>query len=307
MAAYGLPILYTLFLWWFSTGAILYLDGLPRRTFVWSMAGATALLGASLWGAAASGAAATATGAYLAFACGLVVWGWQLVSFYMGYLTGPRKTACPSGLQGWPRFVEAVRTSLYHELTVVLSAVVLVALTRGQPNQMALWTFLVLWWMHQSAKLNVYFGVPNLGEELLPEHLRYLSSFMTRKSMNLLFPASVTLSTIATVILAQKAAAAEATPFETAGFTMLATLMALAIAEHWFLVAPLPANALWQWGVKAAPDAAAALADIPAAAVGIDEEFQDAEDDQAAAFAKGAARSLRPALEPLGGGVSAAG
>ena len=33
---------------------------------------------------------------------------------------------------------------------------------------------------------------------------------------------------------------------------MLATLMALAIAEHWFLVTPLPANALWQWGVKTA-------------------------------------------------------
>ena len=50
--------------------------------------------------------------------------------------------------------------------------------------------------MHQSAKLNMFFGVPNLGEEMLPEHLRYLASFMTRRPMNMFFPVSVTVSTI---------------------------------------------------------------------------------------------------------------
>ena len=34
---------------------------------------------------------------------------------------------------------------------------------------------------------------------------------------------------------------------------MLATLMSLAILEHWVLVAPLPANALWGFGVKPSP------------------------------------------------------
>jgi hypothetical protein len=163
MATYALPIFYTLVLWWLSTGVILYLDRLDRRTFIWSMAGATALLAISLWGVASTSVSADASGAYLAFACGLLVWGWQLVSFYMGYLTGPRKTACDPGCTGWRRFVEAVRTSLYHELAVCAFGVVLLALTWGRPNRMALWTFLVLWWMHQSAKLNVYFGVPNLG------------------------------------------------------------------------------------------------------------------------------------------------
>ncbi|MGA2045745.1 MAG: putative photosynthetic complex assembly protein PuhE [Roseiarcus sp.] len=257
MARYGLPIAYTLLLWWSSTALILYLDGLPRRTFVWSMAGATALLAVALWGLVETGGSATATGAYLAFACGLLAWGWQLVSFYMGYVTGPRKTACAPDWVGWRRFIEAVRTSLYHELTVVVTAAAMLALTWRQPNQIALWTFVALWWMHQSAKLNVFFGVPNLGEELLPPHLRYLLSYMTRKPMNLLFPVSVSLSTVLTVLLAQKAAAADATPFEAAGFTMLATLMALAIAEHWFLVTPLETNALWRWGVKTMPAPAA--------------------------------------------------
>ena len=204
------------------------------------------------FGRAVTSAETTENGAYLAFACGLSIWGWQLVSFYMGYLTGPRKTACAPDCMGWRRFIEAIRTSLYHELTVCLSLVVLVLLTWGQPNQLAVWTFLTLWWMHQSAKLNVFFGVPNLGEELLPDHLHYLRSFMARKPMNLLFPISVTISTIVAVVLVQKAIGRESTPFEATAFTMLATLMALAIAEHWFLVTPLPVNALWQWGVKGA-------------------------------------------------------
>ena len=42
---------------------------------------------------------------------------------------------------------------------------------------------------------------------------------------------------------------------------MLATLMALAVAEHWFLVAPLNANALWGPLSRRAPGELAALLD----------------------------------------------
>ena len=47
MLSYLLPALYALFAWWFSTGLVMYLDGLPQRTFRWSMAGATVLLNLS--------------------------------------------------------------------------------------------------------------------------------------------------------------------------------------------------------------------------------------------------------------------
>ena len=253
MATYGLPILYTLLLWWLSTGAILYFDGLHPRTFIWSMSVATVVCALSVWGLAVTSGDATAAGAYEAFGFGLLAWGWQLVSFYMGYVTGPRKTGCDAQLRGWRRFTEAVLTVLYHELTVVMAAVVLAALTWNRPNQIGVWTYCVLWWMHQSAKLNIFFGVPNLGAELLPRHLNYLHSFMNRRPMNLLFPVSVSLSTIITVVLVQKAAAATSS-FEVTGLTMLATLMALAIAEHWFMVLPLQTNYLWQWGVKTPPE-----------------------------------------------------
>lgn len=112
-----------------------------------------------------------------------------------------------------------------------------------------LWTFLILWIMRLSAKLNVYLGVPNLTEQFLPQHLLYLKSYFCRKPMNGLFPISVTASTVIAALLVIKAAAA-ITPFEAASLTFLATLMSLAVLEHWFLVIPLPAANLWSWGLK---------------------------------------------------------
>lgn len=249
MSDYAAPIFATLMLWWASTGVILYLDGLSRRTFVWSLIGATGLFLVALWGMSVTRAETSAASAYCAFSCGLMIWAWQLVTYYMGFITGPNHSPCPIHLTGWSRFVAAVGTSLYHELAIIVCAIFLVALTWGQPNQIGLWTFLILWWMHSSAKLNLFFGAPNLSAELLPAHLRYLVTYMRRRPMNLFFPVSVTVSTVATVLIAQKAVAATA-PFELVGYTILATLMVLAVAEHWFLVAPLHANALWSWGVK---------------------------------------------------------
>ena len=250
MATYGLPILFTLVLWWVSTVVILYLDGLHKRTFIWSLAGASVLMAVSLWGLQVSASDTSIYGAYCAFACGLTAWGWQITTFYMGAITGPRRTPCEADCTGFARFVQAVRTCSHHELAIAAMAVVMMALVWRQPNHMGLWTFVVLWWMHASAKFNVFFGVPNLGEELVPHHMRYLVSFMTKRPMNLFFPFSVTASTICAVHLTGKATAASATPFEAVGYTMLATLMVLAILEHWFLVTPLDTNALWKWGVK---------------------------------------------------------
>jgi putative photosynthetic complex assembly protein 2 len=128
-----------------------------------------------------------------------------------------------------------------------------VTLTWGGENQIGAWTFMVLWWMRLSTKLNVFLGVPNLTEEFLPEHLQYLKRFFTKKPMNLLFPMSVTLSTVAAFWLIRQAAEG-ADAFASAGFTFLAALTALAVLEHWFLVLPLPVAALWSWGLRSHAD-----------------------------------------------------
>ena len=48
--------------------------------------------------------------------------------------------------------------------------------------------------------------------------------------------------------------------------TFVGTLLTLAILEHWFLVLPLPADALWSWGLRSratdAPLVAPALAPV---------------------------------------------
>jgi putative photosynthetic complex assembly protein 2 len=102
--------------------------------------------------------------------------------------------------------------------------------------------------MRLSAKFNVYLGVPNLAEAFLPDHLKYIGTYFRKRSMNLLFPVAVTASTAASVLLIWSAASAT-TPFAAVSYTLVATLMVLAVVEHWFMVLPLPAEALWSWGL----------------------------------------------------------
>ena len=267
MHAYVLPALFALFVWWFSTGAIIYLDNLPRKTFEFSVLGASAVLVGCLFGLHATAGVTTIKGAYEAFFFGLFAWGWQEITFYMGFLTGPRNEPCPEGCSGWKHFVHAVQTSLWHELAIIGSAIAIVALTWGQPNQIGMWTFMVLWWMHQSAKLNVFFGVRNLNEEFLPEHLTFLKSFLKSKPMNLFFPISITISMVITTMLWEAAAHAPS-QFARSGETFLATMMTLAILEHWFLVIPLPAGKLWQWGLASRKPSKAFEVEITAGFLG---------------------------------------
>ncbi len=253
MAQYGLPALHGLLIWWFSTGLILFLDGLPKQTFRWSMTAATALLGASLCGLVLSAADTSVTGAYTAFTCAVLIWAWLEMSFYMGYVTGPRTHHCHAGCSGWRHFGHAIQASLYHEIAVLVLAGLVVGLTWNSPNHFGVWTFVVLWWMHQSARLNVFLGVSNLNAEFLPEHLAHIRSFFRSAPMNLLFPFSVTLSTVAAVLLGQQALFSAADPYRAVGYTLVTTMMVLAIMEHWFLVLPLSVtriwNSLWQWSL----------------------------------------------------------
>jgi putative photosynthetic complex assembly protein 2 len=244
------PIAVTVFAWWFSTGAILYLNGLPRRTHRWTMAAATVVLGLSLVGLSATRDDTSLAGAYLAFASALGVWAWQEIAFLLGYVTGPRRTPCPDGAIGWPRAGHAVYALLHHELALVLLGVTVAALTWGGENPAGLLSFAILWAMRQSAKLNVFLGVRNLNEHFLPSHLRYIESYFRRAPMNGLFPLSVVASTWVAVLMWQAAGAAGLSGGESAALALPATLLSLAILEHWFMVLPLPSQLLWNWGLR---------------------------------------------------------
>jgi putative photosynthetic complex assembly protein 2 len=88
-----------------------------------------------------------------------------------------------------------------------------------------------------------------------------------RARMNPLFPLSVTAATLIAVPVWQAALAPGAGAFEVASTTLVACLLSLAILEHWLLVLPLPAEALWKWGMRSRdtlPAAEASFAKLPA-------------------------------------------
>ena len=250
MASFAWPAAYALFVWWFSTGVIILLDNLPRRTFRWSLLGGTALFAVSLVRLHESAADTSVAGAYAAFTYAVIAWGWQEMTFFMGALTGPRRTGCPDDCTGWRRFGYGVAASLYHELAIIGTAGVIVAATWGEPNLVGLWTFLLLWAMRQSAKLNFFLGVLNLGEQFIPPHLGYLRSYIQRRPMNLLMPFSIMAGTVVTVMLAMHAAEPGVGPARLAGLAFLVTMLSLAVLEHWFLVLPLPFERLWSWVLR---------------------------------------------------------
>jgi putative photosynthetic complex assembly protein 2 len=264
MLTFGLPILFTIIVWWGSTGVILYLNGLPRATFKWSLAALSILAFGALGGLWLTSTDTSTSAAYWAFACGLTVWSWPTAAFYFGYLAGPRTTAFNPGV-GVSRFRAATETMAYQEVTYIFGAVLVYALTAGG-HQFGLWTYLLLWAMHTSGKLNMFFGVPNLSEEFFPPHLSYLTSYMRHRPMNLLFPLSVTLATIIGVTMIRLAGSAVPGSVDATGWLLLGTLTGLGVIEHWFLVLPIPAMALWNWSLssRSVRDSAAVASTKPA-------------------------------------------
>ncbi len=106
----GLYAVYAILLWWGSTGVILYLDGLPKRTFRWSLWGTGALALAGVAGFAFSTSQATPLAAAIAFTSALAIWGWHELAFLTGRVTGPVKTEADPALRGFARFRQAAGT-----------------------------------------------------------------------------------------------------------------------------------------------------------------------------------------------------
>lgn len=245
------PLLFVVLLWWLTTVVMLYRTGLPERSYLGTMLAATLLALLSLLALVHAADSNTEMAALQSFTAGVLLWGWHEVSYYTGLITGPRAQACPDDCSARQRFRYGLLASLWHELAIVTTAAVLLALTWGEVNQLGSWTFVILWLMRWSTKLNIFLGVPNLHEEFWPEHLRYLSSYVSNKPMNLLFPLSVTLATLLTAVFMVQAWQARSDDFVATQAMLLATISLLGLLEHWLLVLPLSDSRLWQWGYAA--------------------------------------------------------
>jgi putative photosynthetic complex assembly protein 2 len=169
----------------------------------------------------------------------------------MGWLTGTSKAPCPPGTTGFQRFKLALMTSIHHELAVILLGIVIIATTWNTANEICALTYLTLWLMRWSAKLNLFLGVANLNTEWFPDKMRYLTTYMRHRRMNPLFPFSILFASLVTAHWATIAIDATS-PHQLTGYTLVTCLLALAMLEHCFLVVRVGDSALWSWALKAA-------------------------------------------------------
>jgi putative photosynthetic complex assembly protein 2 len=259
-------VTFAIFVWWFSTGAILYLDNLARATFRWSLIIFGGITAGALVCLSKLSNQLTVSGAYAGFVCAICVWGWVELSFLTGIVTGPNKTPWrpppaplaplaplvsqvgQSGLK-FLRLKMALGALLYHELLIAFFGLVIFFLTYDKHNQVAMATYLVLWVMRSSSKVNLFLGVRNWSAEFLPDHLRYMKSFFRQRAMNWLFPISVTVSLVCLYQLSIEAFAPQTTVEQKTGLILVGALLALGLLEHLLMVMPFTANAIWKWAL----------------------------------------------------------
>jgi len=237
---------YTLFVWWFCTGVIFYLDGLHKRTYWMSLGAATFVALCAIIGVIASSRIETVPSTYVAFTCAILIWGWQEMFFLMGVLAGPSKAPLPEGVSEATRFKLAARAVIHHELALLGVGILLLLLTWRSPNQVGGATYLLLWLMRLSAKLNLFVGVRNTYAHLLPAHIAYLGSFFRqRKTVSLFFVLSTAFAACLTTALWLFVIYGTSQFFSQTGATLIASLLTLAVIEHFFLVLPIPMERLW--------------------------------------------------------------
>lgn len=243
-----------IFLWWFSTGIIMWrvkrADMEGRDAHLWSvMLGLPLLLG-GVAGIVETLDDTTGTGSWIGFVSALAIWGWVELAFLSGIIAGPNTRPCPPFAPQWERFFRAIGTIFWHEILLLALLGMIAHVTQGHPNIFALWTFGVLFFARISAKLNLFFGVPRIHTEFLPRPLAHLPSHFRLAPMNWVFPLSVSALTFASACWLERVWSAT-TDGALIGFTLLSALTLLALLEHWFMVIPLPDQKLWRWMIPA--------------------------------------------------------
>ncbi len=234
---YLVPALLTLLLWGGLTAAMMWLNqrgAAPARRVLLLLVPLLVLAHHQLWEVRHLTDTASV---YRAFVAGMLIWSWHELAFYSGVITGPWQQPCPPGVTGWDRFCYALGTHLYHEVAVALEAAVLWWIYRDAVNVIGALTFVLLWALQHSAKLNVLLGVRSLDIGSLPLHLRYLGSFWAQRSSNAFFvPAMVVATGAAGGLWVQ--AGLRAPHEEAIALTLLATILTLGVLEHGLLMLP---------------------------------------------------------------------
>ena len=256
MSLYGhiLPAFVVLFAWFGSTGVVAWLANRGKDTFARSISWAGFAAGICLcvivFAAHGHGPAGPdTTDAYISFGAALVIWGWLELTFLTGIVAGPRRIVSDPEARGWRRFSDAAATLIYHELAIAAVMVILVSLTWNSANMTGTIIFSVLFALRLSAKLNLFVGVPNMSDEIMPGHLEYLKTYFGPRRLHGALAFSLVVLLGLSIWLGMRALAAPADSFAAVSGTLVFTLAALGALEHLFLALPFRDGALWRWAV----------------------------------------------------------
>ncbi|MFK7861246.1 MAG: putative photosynthetic complex assembly protein PuhE [Granulosicoccus sp.] len=237
------PILVVIVAWWLGTGLVLYLQqtiARVRTPLIVTLIGVSLV---SLVCMVVSAAGSQPWQSYLGFVAAICLWGCIELSYYTGLIGGVHKRECPDNCAIGKRFRLALGASIWHEISVLFAGGVVMTLLLNAENPVALYCFLVLWLMRWSAKLNLFFGVPNFNTDWFPRRLSYAHSYIRRAPVTLFFPISVLSSSLIAFDLVSRSMASE---YNQALMTILpGVLLSLAILEHLFMALPIADSELW--------------------------------------------------------------
>ncbi len=244
----GLPFVVVIVLWFVSTGLVAMLNHRRRQSFGRALviAGVCAIGGLTLVAFTSNITAVWAI--YASFVGGLMIWCWHEISFLTGAVAGSHRDPCPPQAQGWERFSAATMALIHHEIALVMTAGLLLSLAAFTGNPTGAYTFALLLIFRLSSKLNIYWGVPNMSDELLPKHLEYLKTYFGPKQLRPFLPISIAAIGGLAMYFALAASNA-ATSGEMVQAALLCCLCLLAALEHIFLAIPFRDSALWQWAL----------------------------------------------------------
>ena len=251
---FGIPwvaALTAVFVWWFLTGLLLFIvkkvDQINENGHhLITIMLIPILLGGCLlyWNTLFS---VTLASVYWSFFGSLLIWAWFELAFLTGFVTGPIKKPCPPNMPNKARFIHALQNIAYSELGLLIILLTMTFISTNAENRVGLWTFWILFCARICAKLNLFLGVPNVNSEFLPSPVKHLASYFKVGSTSWFFPISISLISFTLFFWVDKIFSIKSDDTLAIGYTLLASLTALALVEHWFMVVSVKDAELWKW------------------------------------------------------------
>jgi putative photosynthetic complex assembly protein 2 len=247
----ALPFVAVTLLWFVSTGLVAMISHRLRSSFGRALMIACLCAMAGLGLVVLTAGSSAVWAAYASFLGGLLIWSWHEISFLTGAVAGSHRDPCPANASGWQRFSAATMALIHHEVALAMTAGLLLSLAAVTANPTGAYCFALLLIFRLSSKLNIFWGVPNLSDELLPPHMAYLKSYFGPKRLRPMLPLSIAAIGGLGAWFATAALTAPTSAL-THQASLLCCLCLLAALEHLFLAMPFRDSALWGWATAAA-------------------------------------------------------